>query len=349
MTQSNQKCLIIAEAGVNHNGDVGLALELVKAASEAGADVIKFQSFKTNLLVSKNAPTAEYQRKQTSINNQFDMLKELELTDDAIRQLFAQSTKSNIEFMSTPFDIQSAKHLVGLGMAQIKVPSGEITNLRLISELATFNKHMIVSTGMSTLDEIQNVSKLILEVRNRNEFNEPLKSKLTFLHCTSNYPASLDDINLNAMQTMREMVGVPVGYSDHSEGILVPVMAVAMGATIIEKHLTLDRNLPGPDHKASIEPKEFSEMAKQIREAECALGSPQKIMCESETKIRDIVRKSVTLKVDKDAGDCLLETDLILLRPGTGIEPVFLEQVVGKKLLKAMRSGSTLLWEDLCD
>ncbi len=347
----NQKasCLIIAEAGVNHNGSIGTALKLVELAALCGADIVKFQSFKADSLVTKTVPAAEYQKSNTDIKNQYDLLKGLELSDEDVTKIYDCCIFNKIEFMSTPFDIDSANFLLQLGMKRFKIPSGEITNTKLIEDLAAFNKQIILSTGMSSLKEIQTAIKKISDVRKKLRFTEPLAEKLTLLHCTSNYPASLKNINLRAIQTMRQETNLPIGYSDHSEGCLVPIAAVALGATVIEKHFTLDKNMIGPDHKASSNPEELEYLVQQIRGVELALGSSEKKICESERSIRDLVRKSVTLKYDKLAGDIVYEEDLVLLRPGTGIAPEELNMVVGKKLKTDMGGGSTVQWSDLSD
>ncbi|MGI9318964.1 MAG: N-acetylneuraminate synthase family protein, partial [bacterium] len=251
------RCYVIAEAGVNHNGSGELALKLVETAAKAGADAVKFQTFKAETLVAKGTATAEYQKRQTRSDDQYAMLKELELSEDVHRKLIAHCQKHNIEFMSTPFDIGAAKFLHELGMERLKVPSGELTNLPYIRSLSEFNKRMILSTGMSSMEEVIEAVVAIQEVRTDNNFTEPLHQKLTLLHCTSNYPARIENVNLNAMQTMARELELPVGYSDHTEGVLVASCAVAMGAVIIEKHFTLDRNMPGPDHRASLEPGEL--------------------------------------------------------------------------------------------
>ncbi len=341
------KCYIIAEAGVNHNGSNELAIKLVKVAAESGADAVKFQTFKAESLVSQMARTAEYQKLQTGEDSQFSMLKKLEISEELHIKLIDQCKKSGIEFLSTPFDIESAKFLLDLGMKKIKVPSGELTNIPFIKELANYNVPMIVSTGMSTLSEVKDAVEAIQNVREIKQFKRPLNEMLTILHCTSNYPAKYKDINLRAMQTLENEFNIPVGYSDHTEGIFVSVSAVAMGATLIEKHFTLDKDMPGPDHKTSLNPEELKEMVKQIRAVEQCLGSGIKAPMENELPVRVLVRRSVVLTSDKKANEVLKLEDLILLRPGHGIAPVDMKKVVGKKLLVDYKSGSTLQWSDL--
>ena len=341
------ECYIVAEAGVNHNGSDELAIKLVKVAAEAGADAVKFQTFKAESLVSQVARTAEYQKLQTGEGSQFSMLKKLEISEELHIKLIDQCKQSGIEFLSTPFDVESAKFLLDLGMKKIKVPSGELTNIPFIKELANYDMPMIVSTGMSTLAEVKDAVEAIQNIREIKQFKRPLSEMLTILHCTSNYPAKYKDINLRAMQTIENEFNTPVGYSDHTEGVFVSVSAVAMGATLIEKHFTLDKDMLGPDHKASLNPEEFKEMVRQIRGVEQCLGSGIKAPMENELPIRALVRRSVVLKSDKKANEVLELEDLILLRPGHGVAPVDMKMVVGKKLLVDYKSGSTLQWSDL--
>lgn len=340
-------CFIIAEAGVNHNGSEELALQLVEAAAKAGADAVKFQTFKAAELVVKGAATAEYQKRQTGSQDQFLMLEKLEMSQELHQKLQAHCCYCGIEFMSTPFGMDAARLLMSLGMKRIKIPSGELTNLPFIRELAGFGKPMILSTGMAGLEEVKEAVSVIYDERSRQGFSEPLGKVLTLLHCTSNYPTCNEDVNLKAMQTMATELGLPVGYSDHTEGALVSVAAVAMGATVIEKHFTLDRNLPGPDHQASLEPGELNEMVNQIRRVEACLGSGKKEPRANELPVRDLVRRSVTLVSDKAAGEVIQQEDLMLLRPGTGIPPKQLSQVIGKKLRASSVAGTTLDWQDL--
>ncbi len=340
-------CFFIAEAGVNHNGSEELALQLVEAAAQAGADAVKFQTFKAETLVSKSVATAEYQKKQTGSDDQFSMLKKLELTDKSHQKLIEHCRKYEIEFMSTAFDLEGAKFLIELGMDKLKVPSGELTNLPFIRDLAAFDKPMILSTGMSSLIEVKEAVEAVQEERKERRFSEPLADVLTILHCTSNYPARVGDVNLKAMQTMAEELVLPVGYSDHTEGIFVSVSAVALGARVIEKHFTLDRGLPGPDQKASLEPEELGLLVQQIRQMEDCLGDGIKAPRDSELPVRELVRRSVTLATNKEAGEVIGPEDLTLLRPGTGIAPKHLNDVVGKHLKSTMDAGSVLTWFDI--
>lgn len=341
------KTFFIAEAGVNHNGSDELALQLVETAKKCGADAVKFQTFSADKLVQKGAEKAEYQKNATGSGDQYSMLKKLEMSEELHFKLVKRCEELNIEFMSTPFDEEAADFLVNIGMEHIKVPSGEITNHPFLSFLAKKNLPIILSTGMATLDEISDAVNVIKSVRDKNGFTAPLESVLTILHCTSNYPAALEDVNLRAMNTIHKTFGLPVGYSDHTAGITVSVAAVAMGATVIEKHFTLDRNLPGPDQKASLEPDELSALISQIRDVEKALGSSIKQPNASELPIRALVRRSVTLVNDVKIGQVITAGDIKLLRPGNGIPPADLPKIIGCKLKRDIEAGSTLQWSDL--
>lgn len=337
----------IAEAGVNHNGNDEMALQLVEAAARCGADAVKFQTFSADKLVRKGAEKAEYQKRETGEGDQYSMLKQLEMSEALHRKLLVRCNERGIEFMSTPFDDEAADFLIALGMRHIKIPSGEITNHPFLAHLATKNVPMILSTGMATLDEIHEAIGVIRSVRQQLGFTAPLESMLTVLHCTSNYPAALENVNLRAMTTIAQATGLPVGYSDHTAGIAVSVAAVAMGATVIEKHFTLDRNLPGPDHKASLEPDELTEMIARIRDVERALGSPVKQPNASELPVRELVRRSVTLVRDMKAGQAITRDDVALMRPGNGIAPKELAAVIGRRVARNIDTGVTLQWADL--
>jgi N,N'-diacetyllegionaminate synthase len=343
------KTFVIAEAGVNHNGDDDLALELVDIAAEAGADAIKFQSFSAEKLVTKDASKADYQRIADGDGSQFSMLKRLELTEELHKKLIIRCESKGVEFMSTPFDIDAANFLVEHGMKRIKIPSGEITNFPFIRHLALFDLPIILSTGMANLDEVVAATNVISSVREEKQFQRQLGDVLTVLHCTSNYPASLRNINLRAMQTIAETLGVPVGYSDHTNGILVSTSAVALGATVVEKHFTLDRNLTGPDHAASLEPAELKQMIRQIRQVETALGSPVKAPNASEEKMRIVARRGIKMLQDLEMGDRITEADIDILRPAVGITAEFYYEIVGRTVSRAVKSGSPLEWEDLDD
>lgn len=340
------KTFIIAEAGVNHNGDEALALQLVETAARCGADAVKFQTFKADKLVRPGAEKAEYQKRETGDGDQHGMLKALEMSSDLHHRLFEKCEAVGIEFMSTPFDEDAAAFLKGLGMRHLKVPSGEITNLPFLEFLAELNLPMILSTGMADLAEVQTATAHIRQVR--TEMGWPkIDGMLTVLHCTSNYPAANIDVNLRAMQTIAEATGLPVGYSDHTLGLAVSTAAVALGATVIEKHFTLDRAMLGPDHKASLTPDELEALVKQIRAVEEALGSPEKAPTESELPVRALVRRSVSAARDIGAGTVLESTDLTLLRPGTGIPPASLREMFGRVVARDMAAGTTMQWDDL--
>lgn len=338
---------VIAEAGVNHNGDENLALQLVDVAATARADAVKFQTFNADKLVRRGAEKAEYQKRETGDGDQYSMLRQLEMSEDLHRKLFQRCRDAGIEFMSTPFDEEAADFLVALGMRRIKIPSGEITNHPFLAHLAAKDLPLILSTGMANLEEIEEAVSVIRSVRQTAGYATSLKDMLTVLHCTSNYPTALADVNLRAMTTIAEAACVPIGYSDHTEGIAVSLAAVAMGATIIEKHFTLDRSLPGPDHRASLEPDELINMIAGIRQVELMLGSPIKQAMATELPIRTLARRSVTLVKDAVAGDILSSAHLALQRPGDGIAPKDLVNVVGKRMLRDIAAGTTLNWSDL--
>lgn len=340
-------CYVIAEAGVNHNGSVDLALQLVDVAAEAAADAVKFQTFRAEKLVSASAPKAEYQIRQTGDGDQLSMLRSLELSDAAHCAVATHCSRRGIEFLSTPFDKESAEFLVGLGMRRIKVPSGELTNRTFLEYLAGFDLPLIISTGMATLQEVEEAIGWIAAARETAGFLAPLAERLTLLHCTSNYPAAPEDVNLLAMQTMADACGLPVGYSDHTVGIAVATAAVALGASVIEKHFTIERTLPGPDHQASLEPAELIAMVEAIRTISVALGDGIKAPRPAELPVRDIARRSLILARDLPAGHCLTEADLRILRPGTGIAPKLVKAVVGRVLVRALPAGATLAWSDM--
>lgn len=341
------KTFIIAEAGVNHNGDEELALRLVDTAAQCGADAVKFQTFSADKLVRPGAEKAEYQKRQTGEGDQYAMLKALEMSPELHRRLVARCAELGIEFMSTPFDEDAADFLLQLGMKRIKVPSGEITNTPFLEFLAAKGVPLIVSTGMASLQEIEEAVRVIAATRERQGLAGPLAEAVTILHCTSNYPAAFGDVNLRAMGTIAQATGLPVGYSDHTLGIAVSTAAVALGATVIEKHFTLDRNMPGPDHAASLEPAELAAMIGQIRAVEQALGSAVKQPTASELPVRALVRRSVTAVRAIAEGAVVQPADIALQRPGTGIPPAEARQVPGKRARRAIAAGTTLQWSDL--
>lgn len=341
------RCYVIAEAGVNHNGSLQAALELVNVAADAGADAVKFQTFIPELLVSSSAATVEYQRTSTGVDDQLSMLKSLVLERGFHPALIQRCKDKSIAFLSTAFDESSAQFLIDLGMLCIKIPSGEITNLPFLEFLVAKRLPVILSTGMSTLEEVQCAVNLIQTIQKKFEIDSARLPELTVLHCTSNYPTRLEDVNLLAMKTMHDTLSVPVGYSDHTLSTLIAPVAVGMGATVIEKHFTLSREQEGPDHSASLEPMELGSMIKAIREVESALGSAIKAPCSTEIEVRDLVRRSITSARDIDCGEKLVKADLLLLRPGLGIPPFDLENVIGKTAVKKIKAGTLIEWSDL--
>jgi N,N'-diacetyllegionaminate synthase len=327
-------CFVIAEAGVNHNGDIALARQLIDVAAKAGAHAVKFQSFKTDRLVTKSAPTADYQKRNTgSSESQENMLRRLELSDEAHRELQEYSRTKNILFLSTPFDTQSADLLDSLKMPAFKISSGEVTNLPFLRYIAQKRKPVILSTGMATLGEVETALQAL-----KDGGNPPV----ALLHCVSNYPAQAADTNLRAMRTIEQAFGVTVGYSDHTLGIAVPLAAVALGACIIEKHFTLDRSLPGPDHAASAEPAELEALVKGIQSVQSALGHGRKEPAASEASTAAVARRSIVAGRDIPE-NCVLDRDaLALLRPGNGLPPAMLEFVIGRRARKAIKSGELI-------
>lgn len=314
-------CFIIAEAGVNHNGSIDVAKKLIDVAYEAGCDAVKFQTFKAENIVTRAAKKAEYQIANTDREeSQYEMIKKLELGLEDHKKLIEYCNMKGIMFLSTPFDEESVEMLECLGVGIYKIPSGEITNKPLIKKIAKKIKPIILSTGMSLLEEIEEALAWIYEEGNVD---------VTLLHCTSNYPTRMDDVNLKAMITLREEFKVKVGYSDHTLGIEVAVAAVALGADVIEKHFTLDKSMDGPDHKASLSPEELENMTKSIRNIECALGDGIKTLRHSEILIRDVVRKSIVSKENIKKGEKLAKGNITLKRPGIGIKPKYLENIIG--------------------
>lgn len=341
MKLKQNKVLIIAEAGVNHNGDISIAKKLIDIAAAAGVDFIKFQTFKSENLVSKAAKKATYQQKnlKTKENTQYEMLKKLELSYDVHHNLIDYCKLKKIKFLSTAFDLESIDFLNKLNLQLYKIPSGEITNLPYLQKIGSFNKKVIVSTGMCVMSEISNAIKVLTDAGTS-------KKNITVLHCTTDYPTSFKDVNLNAMLQIKKELHVEIGYSDHTLGIDVPIAAVAMGAKIIEKHFTLDKNLPGPDHKASLEPNELVEMVKSIRNIELALGEFDKKPTKQELKNMLVGRKSIHTSKNLKKGSMIKSEDIIMKRPGTGISPMQMKDVIGKKLNKNKEADKLLSWED---
>jgi N,N'-diacetyllegionaminate synthase len=316
--------LIIAEAGVNHNGSLELAKSLIDVAVRAGADIVKFQTFTAKNLVLDDAPKAEYQIKNLgSLETQFEMIKKLELSDEMHRDLINYCESKNIQFLSTGFDIESNQYLFSFDPPFFKVPSGELTNLPYLRHVSSFEKDIVLSTGMANLSEIEAAINVLEEGGIR-------RNQITVLHCTTQYPAPLEEVNLRAMDNICKVFGVKVGYSDHTPGIEVSIAAVALGAKMIEKHFTLDRNLPGPDHQASLEPDELKAMVQGIRNIETALGDGIKRPSRSELKNKLIARKSIVAARPIKAGEAFCEGNLLSKRPGTGISPMLWDRVIGR-------------------
>jgi N,N'-diacetyllegionaminate synthase len=320
--------LVIAEAGVNHNGELALARRLVDAAADAGADLVKFQTFRAGALVSVGARKAAYQLTTTAAEeSQHDMIKRLELSPAMHKSLIAYCGQREIGFFSAPFDIQSVDLLAELGLDRFKIPSGELTNLPYLRHVGSYRKPVIMSTGMASLDEVREALEVLIRA------GTPLEA-ITVLHCNTEYPTPMHDVNLRAMATMRTDLGVAVGYSDHTAGIEVSIAAVALGATVIEKHLTLDRKLPGPDHAASLEPAEFAAMVAAIRNVESALGSSIKRPSESEAKNAPVARKSIVAMRPIRAGEKFTPENITAKRPGTGISAMRWDEVIGQPAVR---------------
>lgn len=337
------KVFVIAEAGVNHNGSLDLALQLIEAAHAAGADAVKFQTFRAEDVVTPTARTADYQRVNTGASSQFDMIKALELDEAEHRELARHSRKVGIEFFSTPFSTQAVDQLVTLGVHRIKLPSGEITNRPLLEKAASTRLPLLMSSGMATLDEVRTAAGWIT-ARWQAIGHAAGAQSLLLMHCTSAYPAPAATLNLKAIATMAAAFPWPVGYSDHSEGIEAAVAATALGATAIEKHLTLDKALPGPDHRASADPQEFAAMVRSIRLVESMLGDGVKRPDPVEADTRDVARRSVVTTRDLPAGHVLVEADLALRRPGTGIAPDHWEALQGRRLAEDVPAHTCLQW-----
>ncbi|GHA53244.1 N-acetylneuraminate synthase [Pontibacter akesuensis] len=339
------KTVIIAEAGVNHNGDIQLAKQLIDVAADAGVDYVKFQTFKADKLVSKEAKQADYQLKNlggNSIeNSQYNMLKKLELTESMHVELLKYAKQKGVKFLSTGFDEDSIDFLEQLGIDLYKIPSGEITNFPYLQHIARKRKPIVISTGMATLGEIEEALSVL-----KGEGVD--LDKVTVLHCNTDYPTKYEDVNLNAMLTIQQAFKVNIGYSDHTLGIEVPVAAVALGAKVIEKHFTLDRDLPGPDHKASLEPDELKAMVSAIRNIEKAInGDGRKEPTSSELKNKDLARKSLHVKVNLEVGDEIGLSDLEVKRPGSGISSMYIPRVVGRKVVKPLQAGEILDWSHI--
>ena len=339
----SKRVVIIAEAGVNHNGDLEKALALVDAAAYAGADYVKFQTFKAEKIVNSNAQKADYQKNnmQGEEGTQFGMLKKLEMGEDWYPVLIKRCQEKGIHFLSTGFDLDSIDFLNDLGIPFFKIPSGEITNKPYLQQIARKGKDIILSTGMANLQEVKEAVEVI-------EAEGILRDRITVLHCNTEYPTPMRDVNLLAMDHIAKELQVKVGYSDHTLGIEVPIAAVALGAVVIEKHFTIDRTLPGPDHAASLEPEELKAMVIGIRNIELAIsGSGIKEPSDSEKKNISIARKSLHVKQDLKKNHIIRKEDLIALRPSDGISPMEIENVIGKSLIQDVISGESLQWNQL--
>jgi 2,4-diacetamido-2,4,6-trideoxy-beta-L-gulose transferase len=355
-----KKTFIIAEAGVNHNGSLENAIHLINIAHDSGADAVKFQTFRSNSLVSKFAPKAEYQTKTTdATETQIEMLRKLELNEFAHEKLIQHANSIGIEFLSTPFDLESLELLTKkFKLKKIKIPSGEITNAPFLLEIAKVSEKIILSTGMSTISDIEFALSVIAfgflgtnkspspenfsEAFYSNEGQRELRSRVIILHATTEYPAPFDEVNLSAIDTIYSAFRIPVGYSDHTQGIHIPIAAVAKGAVIIEKHFTIDRNLPGPDHKASLEPNELKQMIQTIRDVEKALGNGLKIPTASEIKNRKIARKSLVAIKDIQIGEVFSIQNLGVKRPGNGKSPTHFWEYIGKRSDKNYESDELI-------
>ncbi|QGP92818.1 N,N'-diacetyllegionaminic acid synthase [Neomoorella glycerini] len=332
------RVFIIAEAGVNHNGDLQLAKKLVDAAVQSGADAVKFQTFKAEDVVTPGAERAQYQKDNMpeKDESQLEMIKRLELSYAQFRELYAYCRHKGIIFLSSPFDQESIDFLAALGVPYFKIPSGEITNYPFLRRIAGKKRPVILSTGMATLGEVEGALRVLREAG---------ATDITLLHCTTNYPALPEEVNLRAMLTMRQAFALPVGYSDHTIGIAIPIAAVALGAEVIEKHLTLDRTFPGPDHRASLEPGEFKEMVAAIRQVEKSLGDGIKRPAPGELAVMPAARRSLVAARDIAAGEIITESCLTAKRPGTGIPPNFWDVVVGRQARRDIAAGSILSWD----
>ena len=332
----NNPTFIIAELSANHMNDLDIAIKTIEAMAEAGADAVKFQTFNSEDLVTENAKTASYQEINTNENSQLKMLKKLELTFDDFKELKDYALKNGVIFISSPFDVNSVDLLETLNVPLYKLGSGELNNFELIDYVQETNKPIIISTGMATLDEIKETYDFIEN-----------KDNLIILHCITGYPTSFEEANLNFIKTLQKEFDVPIGFSDHSPGIELPIAAVALGACVVEKHFTLDKNLEGPDHKASLNPKEFKAMVDAIRNVEVAMGDGIRKFSDNELEIKKVARKSIVLNQDVKKGTKLQREMLSIKRPGTGIPPKFINDVIGKETIEDLKSGTVVLWKNL--
>lgn len=332
------KTFIIAEAGVNHNGDIEIAKRLVDVAFDAGVDAIKFQTFKADKLVTHNAEKAIYQRDNTGAGSQFDMLKKLELSFEDHMLIMEYCKKKGIMFISTPFDFESVDLLEKMDTPLYKIGSGDLTNSPLLRYIAKLDKYIILSTGMANLGEVERAIEVIRESGN---------DRISLLHCTSNYPTDYEDVNLNAMITLKNAFKLTVGYSDHTLGLDVPIAAVAMGAEIIEKHFTLDRNMEGPDHRASLNPYELNQMVVSIRNIERALGDGVKRCNKNEESTKNIARKSIVANRDILKGEIFTNENITFKRPGNGISPVYTDKIIGKVAICDIKTDEFITFSNI--
>jgi N-acetylneuraminate synthase len=334
-----KSCYIIAEAGVNHNGDLSLAEKMIRTAHKAGADAVKFQTFSAERLTTRTAKKAKYQLRATgSCESQYEMLKKVELSYDDFRRLSVIAKRTGIEFLSSPFDKESADLLESLGIAAYKIPSGELTNLPLLEYIAGFHKPVILSTGMADMGEIRESVRVLKQAGQKD---------IILLHCITNYPAPLESLNLRVIETLRDTFHAPTGFSDHSAGITASLLARTLGACVIEKHFTLDRNLPGPDHAASLEPAGLADLVAQVRLADLALGDGKKTIGRDESAIRRVARKSLIAGVTIKKGEKLTDEMIFIKRPGTGIPPKFFHEVLGRRARRTIRKDTVIRWEML--
>ena len=336
MFLNKKSTFIIAEIGVNHNGSVDLAKKMIKSASICGVDAVKFQTFVSEDLVTDNAKTAKYQENNTNENSQLEMLKKLELSFEDFHELKMYSEDCGVIFLSSPFDFKSVDLLEKLNISLYKLGSGELTNLELIDYVLKTNKPLILSTGMATLDEIKETYN---HIKN--------KDNLVILHCITGYPTSFEEANLNFIKTLQNELNVPIGFSDHSPGIELPIAAVALGACVVEKHFTLDKTLEGPDHKASLNTDEFKAMVSAIRNVEVAMGDGVRRFSKNEKEIKQVARKSIVLNEYVKKGSVLKREMLSIKRPGTGISPKYIDDVVGKTAIVDLIINHVLKWDDI--
>lgn len=336
----NEPVFVIAEAGVNHNGDINLARNLIDVAKDVGADAVKFQTFKPDNMILKTAPKAKYQMKTTpALESQYEMLKRLELSFDDFKMLKKYADEKSIIFLSSPFDQESVDLLVELGVCAIKIPSGEITNLPLLKYIGERKLPVILSTGMSTIGEIEEAVETIESTGN---------NEIILLHCVSNYPTAPEDVNLQAIKLLRKIFQLPVGYSDHTEGIEIPLASISLGARVIEKHFTLNKSLPGPDHKASLNPEEIKAMIKGIRIIEKAIRSRRKKPGDIEIKVRSAVRKSIVCNVEKIPKGTIITNEMLgIKRPGIGLTPKFIDLIVGRVAKEEIIKDELISWDKI--